>query len=254
MAHRPALNRILESFTTTGTGNVTVGGAQTGYRSFGSLLNTNDTFKYAMWAVDSNGNPTGDWEYGKGTYNGSNVIARTTVLDSSNAGSAVSWSAGTKYAALVPDTEELRFMPTAILGSDVSSTSTTHADVSGMTFEAEASATYEVEFFGVYQSAATTTGIAVGIDVPASATVCGMCWTPVSSTALGSALQRGDATTTGATASVDTATSDVPLMGKWIVVIGATAGTVQLTLRTEVSASQVTLKANRCFLKARRIA
>lgn len=93
-------DRVLETSTTTGTGAFTLAGAVTGYRTFASQMATSDTCWYAIWGVDSNGSPTGEWEGGLGTYSGVNTLTRTTVLESSNAGSAVTFSAGTKYVAI----------------------------------------------------------------------------------------------------------------------------------------------------------
>lgn len=93
-------DRVLETSTTTGTGNLTLAGAVTGYRTFASQMATSDTCNYAVWGVDANGTPTGEWEGGVGTYSATNILTRTTVLESSNAGAAVSFSAGTKYVAI----------------------------------------------------------------------------------------------------------------------------------------------------------
>ena len=94
-------DRVLETSTTTGTGALTLAGAVTGFRAFGSVMTSpSDTCWYALWAVDSNGNATGDYEEGLGTYSASNTLTRTTVLRSSNANAAVNLSAGTKYVAI----------------------------------------------------------------------------------------------------------------------------------------------------------
>lgn len=96
-------DKIAETTTTTGTGNITLAGAITGYRAFSAVCATNDTFHYSITAVDANGVPTGDWEVGLGTYSASNTLTRTTVRASSNAGSAVSFSSGTKRVVLTPN-------------------------------------------------------------------------------------------------------------------------------------------------------
>lgn len=93
-------DRVLETSTTTGTGNLTLAGAVTGYRTFASVMATSDTCLYAVWAVNASGTPTGEWEGGIGTYSATNTLTRTTVLESSNAGAAVNFSAGTKYVAI----------------------------------------------------------------------------------------------------------------------------------------------------------
>ncbi len=94
-------DRVAESTTTTGTGALTLAGALTGFRAFGAVMTSpSDTCWYALWAVDASGNATGDFECGLGTYSASNTLARTQILQSSNAGAAVNLSAGTKYVAI----------------------------------------------------------------------------------------------------------------------------------------------------------
>lgn len=84
-------DRIKESTTTTGTGTVTLLGAATGFQSFAAVGNGNTTY-YCIA-----GQTTSEWEVGIGTYTSAGTtLARTTVLSSSNAGSLVNFSAGTK--------------------------------------------------------------------------------------------------------------------------------------------------------------
>lgn len=91
MAHI-AEDRVQETTTTTGTGNITLAGAVTNYRTFASVMANNDTCYYAI--VDSTNNA---WETGLGTFvSATPALARTTVLESSNAGAAVNFSVGTK--------------------------------------------------------------------------------------------------------------------------------------------------------------
>lgn len=92
--------RVLETTTTTGTGALTLAGAVAGFRTFASVCSTNDTCLYYIEAVDADGIPTGDWEVGLGTYSAANELTRTTVVRSSNSGSAVSLAAGTKRVAI----------------------------------------------------------------------------------------------------------------------------------------------------------
>jgi len=82
-------DRVQETSTTTGTGTLTLAGAVTGYASFASIGNGNSCY-YTI----TNGT---DWEVGIGTYTAAGTtLSRTTVLASSNAGSLVNFSAGTK--------------------------------------------------------------------------------------------------------------------------------------------------------------
>lgn len=251
MAHI-VVDGVSETTTTTGTGAITVAGALTGAISFSSKLAVNDTCPYEIHGIDGSGNRTGEWETGLGTYSATNTITRTEVHASSNGGAAVSFSAGTKVISLAVTSDELKNMPTVVLASDSTNSTTTLANVTGMLFSAEASATYEVEFMGAYQTAATTTGIALALDIP-SGSVIGINVASVSATALSGTEQIADAATTGATTGVRAINTNAPLWAKWIVQISTTGGSVQLMMKSEVASSAAVLKANLCMLKARRI-
>lgn len=87
-------DRVRETTTTTGTGTLTLAGAVSGFRSF-SVVGNGNTCHYC---IESD---AGDWEVGLGTYTSSGTtLARTTVLASSNSGSAVNLPAGTKRVFL----------------------------------------------------------------------------------------------------------------------------------------------------------
>jgi hypothetical protein len=83
-------DRVRESSTTTGTGPITTAGAPGGYQPFSAVMNIADTCYYAIVA------PGSAWETGIATYTGLNTLARTTVLESSNAGALVSFGVGSK--------------------------------------------------------------------------------------------------------------------------------------------------------------
>jgi hypothetical protein len=84
-------DRVKSTTTTTGTGTITLGAAAAGFQSFSVIGDANTTY-YTI--VDS---ATGDWEVGIGTYTSSGTtLSRTTILESSNAGSAVNFAAGSK--------------------------------------------------------------------------------------------------------------------------------------------------------------
>lgn len=83
-------DRVKETSTTTGTGTLTLGGAVTGYQSFGSAIGNGNTTYYAIYLDGGS-----EWEVGLGTV-GSGTLARTTVYASSNGGSLVDFSAGQK--------------------------------------------------------------------------------------------------------------------------------------------------------------
>lgn len=85
------VDRVKETTTGTGTGDISLGGAETGFQAFSAVLNNGDTTYYV---IDDN---AGNWEVGLGTFNTSpDTLSRTNVLASSNAGSAVSFVSGTK--------------------------------------------------------------------------------------------------------------------------------------------------------------
>jgi hypothetical protein len=84
-------DRVKETTTTTGTGTVTLLGASTGFQSFAAVGNANTTY-YTITAQTGT-----EWEVGIGTYTSSGTtLSRTTVLSSSNGGSLVDFTAGTK--------------------------------------------------------------------------------------------------------------------------------------------------------------
>jgi hypothetical protein len=84
-------DRVNETSTTTGTGTFTLAGAVTGFQTFSAIGNGNTTY----YTIVLQGGT--EWEVGLGTYTSSGTtLSRTTVLSSSNSGSLVNFSAGTK--------------------------------------------------------------------------------------------------------------------------------------------------------------
>jgi len=85
-------DRVKEVSLTQGTGSLALVGTGTGFITFSTACNNEDTFDYAVT------NPgTNEWESGVGTYDAdNNAVQRTTVYASSNAGSLVNFSAGNK--------------------------------------------------------------------------------------------------------------------------------------------------------------
>ena len=96
-------DRVKETTTTTGTGTYTLAGAVTGFEAFSSVGDGNTTY-YAC--TDGT-----DFEVGIGTYTASGTtLARTTILQSSNSDSAVSWSSGTKTIFCAQPAEKAVFL------------------------------------------------------------------------------------------------------------------------------------------------
>ena len=85
-------DRVKEITTTNGNGVITLGGAVTGFESFGTGIGNSNSTYYAIVHQTAN-----EWEVGIGDLNGSSTtLTRTTVISSSNSDAAVSFSAGTK--------------------------------------------------------------------------------------------------------------------------------------------------------------
>lgn len=129
------------------------------------------------------------------------------------------------------------------LASNNTVSTTAFANVTGMSFSGAANTRYLVKLNGAYQTAATITGIGLALDIP-SGSVIGMNIVATSATALGGTEQIADGTTTGATIGVRAATTNTPIIAEWVVVIGATPGTIQLMQRSEIAASNTILQAN----------
>lgn len=89
-------DHVQETSTTTGTGDLTVVGAVTGYSTFASRYGVGDTLYYGVQTVDGDGIPVGSWEVGLGTYSAANTLTRTTVLSSSNSDALVSFDSSAK--------------------------------------------------------------------------------------------------------------------------------------------------------------
>lgn len=85
-------DRIKDSFTTTGTGTLTVANsAPVGSLPTSTVGNGNSTY-FVGYTPDFS-----SWEVWAGTYTAAGTsVSRTTILASSNGGSAVNWPAGTK--------------------------------------------------------------------------------------------------------------------------------------------------------------
>ena len=92
-------DRVQVTSTTTGTGTFTLGSAVAGFQDFSVIGNGNTTY-YAI-VLGS------EWEVGLGTYTSSGTtLSRDTVLESSNGGTKVNFSAGTKNVFVTYPAEE----------------------------------------------------------------------------------------------------------------------------------------------------
>lgn len=98
-------DRVKESTTSTGTGPLTLGGAESGFRAFSSVCADGDTAYYCVTDGTS-------WEVGLGTY-AAGVLSRTSVLSSSNGNALVSLNPGPKDVFIT--------VPASVVGSLISS-------------------------------------------------------------------------------------------------------------------------------------
>jgi hypothetical protein len=90
MATAHFADRVKDTTTTTGTGNLTLSGTPpTGFQSFNAAFGTG---KQIFYGVEGGS----EWEVGEGHLSASTTFVRDIILASSNAGAAVNFSAGTK--------------------------------------------------------------------------------------------------------------------------------------------------------------
>lgn len=127
------------------------------------------------------------------------------------------------------------------LANDYPNSTVNFTNVTGMSFSALANTTYEVELFGGFRSAATTTGLALAFTIP-SGSIVGGTLVSASTTAPQYSQQNTSGAVLANTSSSGVINADMPLLGKYLIIIGATPGTVQLQLRSEVASSAVTLR------------
>ena len=89
-------DRVKETTTTTGTGTLTLAGAATGFQAFSVIGDGHTTY----YTISSSG--SSQFEVGIGTYTlAGTLLARTTILASSNSNAAVNFSAGIKDVYVV---------------------------------------------------------------------------------------------------------------------------------------------------------
>lgn len=86
-------DRVKETSTTTGTGTLNLAGAEPGYQTFVAGIGTGNVTYYAIV-----NRATSEFEVGVGTVTdaATDTLSRDTVISSSNGGSLVNFSAGTK--------------------------------------------------------------------------------------------------------------------------------------------------------------
>jgi hypothetical protein len=114
-------DRVKEITTTTGTGDVSLGGASATFDAFQSVMSNGDTTFYAIVHTASG---TDEWEVGVGTWNTGNTLTRTTVYAGSNGTSAVNFSSGNKDIFMTYPASKA-----AVAGEDVTFADITATDI-----------------------------------------------------------------------------------------------------------------------------
>ena len=87
-------NRVKESTSTSGSGTITLGGANAGYQAFSAVLSSGDTTFYTIVNAPN-------WEVGIGTY-ASNTLSRSTILSSSNSNNKINLSGSSSVFIAYP--------------------------------------------------------------------------------------------------------------------------------------------------------
>ena len=144
-------DRVQETTTTTGTGTITLAGAVTGFQSFSVIGNANTTY-YTIAAGS-------EFEVGIGTYTASGTtLSRDTVLESSNAGALVNFSAGTKSVFVTYPAEKSLYLDASnnAIGLGTVATTTTLTNAVGLPLTTGVTGTLGATNGGTAQSTYTT--------------------------------------------------------------------------------------------------
>lgn len=95
-------DRVKETTAVVGTGDATLLGAASGFRSFATAFSGASPLVVGYAIVGG-----AEWEVGKGVFNGTDTITRDVVRSSSNSNSLVPFSAGTKDIFVTPSSESI---------------------------------------------------------------------------------------------------------------------------------------------------
>jgi len=173
-----AFDRVLETSTTTGTGDVTLAGAVAGHVAFSARYAASAPVHYGIVAVDASGTPTGSWELGLGSLSAGGLLQRTTPQASSNGDLVVTFAAGTKRvfagASVASLRDEIAAVPMIVTNPVANPASTSyglpgeHIGVAGVTTLVHAAAQMSGQFFTASVDV-TITSAAVAVTVAAGA-------------------------------------------------------------------------------------
>lgn len=249
-------DRVKETTTTTGLGTYSLAGAVAGFRTFVAGVGSGNRCTYCV----ENGT---DWEINEGVVTDAapDTLTRARLLASST-GSAINWGAGTKNLFAVYSAAATNPLVKA-LTADYTNSTVTGTEVIGLSADLEPG-TYMFEYALIMQSAATGTGIGLGVNFTGTQTALVMNEHYIGT---GTAASTGiiDDANTGALAEqiVEGAASRTPsttapnmnVIGGVIttavnhlirvvgVIVVTVAGQLELWANSEVAASEVRLQA-----------
>lgn len=158
-------DRVQDTTTTTGTGSVTLTGTPpAGYQSFGAAIGNGNTTYYVI-------NGGSQWEVGIGTYiSASTALSRDTVLSSSNSGSLVNFSAGTKTVFVTyPAEKSVNEDAAGNVNIDITGNATTATRATNLAAGAAGSVPYQTAA-NTTAFVATASGVLVGGTTPSFST------------------------------------------------------------------------------------
>lgn len=96
-------DRVKDTTTSIGTGAIVLADtSSTGYRTFAVGFGAGS--RLVGYCIEG---ATGEWEVGKGTFNGTTGLTRDLVRSSSNSNALVNFSAGTKTVFCTPAAEQI---------------------------------------------------------------------------------------------------------------------------------------------------